>query len=66
MTTATVIAVGLAAVVVGVAASAVGGREVEDWLGVEGDLAALVVLRVDVQMAGHLCHPMLPTLDHLS
>jgi hypothetical protein len=38
-----------AAAVVGVAASAVA----EDWLGVEGDLAAWVVLRVDVQMAGH-------------
>lgn len=53
--------------VVGVAASAVGEGEAEEWSGEEGDLAAaLAVLRVDAQMGGHLCHPMLPTLDHLS
>jgi hypothetical protein len=64
--TAPVTAAGPAAVVVGVAASAVGEREVEEWLDVEEDLAASVVLQVDVQMVGHFCHPMLPTLGHLS
>jgi hypothetical protein len=55
-----------AVVVVGVAASAAGEREVEEWLGEEGDLAALAVLQAGVQMAGHLFHPMLPTSSHLS
>lgn len=66
VTIASVTGAGLAAVVVGVAASAVGEGEVEEWLGEEGDLAALAVLRVDVQMVGHLFHSMLPIQDHLS
>lgn len=66
VTIASVTAAGLAAVVVGVAASAAGGGEVEEWLGEEGDLAASAVLQVDAQMVGLLFHPKLPTLDHLS
>jgi hypothetical protein len=57
---------GLAVVVVAAVASVVGEVVAEEPLGEEGDLVALVVLRVGVQMVVHLCHPRQPTLSHLT
>jgi hypothetical protein len=61
-----VTAAGLAAVVVGAVASAVGEGVVEELLGEEGEVVALAVLQLDVQTRGHLGHPRQPALGHLS
>lgn len=55
-----------ASVGVGVAASAVEQMVVGELLGAEGGPVALVGLQVGVQMVVRLCHPMRPTLNHLS
>ena len=55
-----------ASVGVGVVASAVEQMVVGELLGVEGGPVALVGLQAGVRMVVHLCHPMRPTVNHLS
>jgi hypothetical protein len=61
-----VVAAGPASEAVGVVASVVEQVVVGELLDEEEGPAALVDLQGGVQMVVHLCHPMQPTMDHLS